>query len=357
MHCYAERMSKRLAGRYGYPADEPFKVTLHPEKLEEPLRWRKPQMVFVCSMGDLFHEDVPDDYIDRVFAVMALCPQHVFQLLTKRPERMRAWFKRFDAIGESVLGDSPVGAWLNGPYGSLLDLARELPGGNENWRQIPPEYEDGHCINRGYWFWIGDEPMQKIIPWPLPNLWLGVTAEDQRRADKRIPLLLQTPATVRFVSVEPMLGPVELANSDHNYLEGWETGLEHEYGCPGVGPYCESHCPVSVQVQTPKIDWVIVGGETGPGARPIHPDWARGLRDQCQAAGVPFFFKSWGEWAQIPHIYISDSDIGLSVNGDRHGYCSIHDKNCATMRRVGKKAAGRLLDGVGYSEMPERGAV
>ena len=186
-NCYAERMAFRLRGRCGYPDGEPFRVTLRPQRLEEPMRWRKSSMVFVCSMGDLFHDDVPDDFIHRVFATIGQCPQHTFIILTKRPKRMKAFIEDYYAY------ESPT------------------------------------------------------------NVWLGVTTENQEMADRRIPILLQIPAVVRFVSVEPMLGPVDLARG------------------------CE------------KIDWVICGGETGPNARPMHPDWVRSLRDQCQSAGVPFF--------------------------------------------------------------------
>lgn len=211
-HCYAERMSKRLAGRFGYPADEPFRVTLHTDRLEEPLRWRKPRTVFVCSMGDLFHEDVGDATIQQVFTRMKFAPRHTFIVLTKRADRMLA-----------VL------------------TAYSQPG----WGQF------GQCR----------------------NIWLGVTAENQQRADERIPLLLQCPAAVRFVSIEPMLGAVNILD----YVRGY-------------GRFQSSTA----------LDWIIVGGETGPGARPMQADWARSVRDQCKAASVPFFFKQMPKRAAIP---------------------------------------------------------
>ena len=232
-NCYAKRMANRLRGRCGYPADDPFRVTLHPEKLEEPLKWKKPRRVFVCSMGDLFHEQVPDEYIAKVWEVMSNASQHTFLVLTKRPQRMKDFLAR-------------LGWYIHD--------------------------RDGY-------------PMEAVLDeggkYTLKNVWLGVTAENQQRADERIPILLQIPAAVRFVSIEPMLGPVVIP-------EEWP-------------------------------DWVICGGETGPGARPIHPDWVRSLRDQCQVAGTPFFFKSWGEWAE---------------------------------HKVGKKKAGRLLDGRTWDEIP-----
>lgn len=229
-NCYAERMAKRLRGRCGYPADDPFRVTLRPERLEEPLRWRKPGMIFVCSMGDLFHDDVPFDFIDRVFKRINGSPQHDFLILTKRPERMREYFAR-----------------------SMKFLCAACQGTGCSY-----------CLDHGYQNW----EMK-----PYSNVWLGVTAENQEMADERIPILLQIPAAVRFVSVEPMLGDINIAG----YL-GW-NGLRRM----GDG--------LLYRWVAPKIDWVICGSETGPHARPAHPDWVRNLRDQCQAAGVPFFLK------------------------------------------------------------------
>ncbi len=271
-NCYAKRMSKRLAGRGGYPADDPFRVTLHMDKQDEPLKWKKPRRVFVCSMGDLFHKDVPTKFIIDCLSIMAEGYQHTFMLLTKRPKRMM-----------EILSHSTVAC--------------------DTWLQT----------SRG----VNAEP----APWPLPNVWIGVTAENQEQANKRIPILLQTPAVVRFVSVEPMLGPVSFRwalwepmkpNSINNQYDGLR-----------------------------RLDWIICGGETGPGARPMHPDWVRSLRDQCQEAGVPFFFKQWGEWtARCPQsISLANREMAF-----RHG---------TTFYKVGKKAAGRLLDSVEWSQYPE----
>lgn len=238
-HCYAERMARRLAGRYGYPeAPHHFDVTLHPERLDQPLRWKKPRMIFVCSMGDLFHEDVPDDFILQVWQVMFKARRHTFQVLTKRPGRMLAVVSEFE------------------------NLLREKP----------------------------------VI---LPNVWLGVTAENQEQADKRIPILLQTPAAVRFVSVEPMLGAVDIERYLLKPSSCSNCGAELPLRRKTVGPV--QPCPNCDQYMYEfkrGIHLVIVGGESGPRARPMHPDWARLLRDQCQAAGVPFFMKQMGTaWA------------------------------------------------------------
>jgi protein gp37 len=205
-NCYAERMAKRLAGRFGYPEQpDHFKVTLHPDKLDQPYKWKKPRMIFVCSMGDLFHFDVPDDYIEEIVDVIIDNPQHIFQILTKRPSFI--------------------------------------------W---PALFED------------------------VPNVWLGVTAENQQAADERIPWLLKTPAAVRFVSVEPMLGPVDLKRI--NYKPGY-----HRNYLSYFNPTAE------------RLDWVICGGETGPGARPMKAKWALDLSWDCAVAGVPFFFKKPGD--------------------------------------------------------------
>jgi protein gp37 len=240
-HCYAERMARRLAGRYGYPeAPHQFDVTLHEDRLEQPFSWRKPTTGFVCSMGDLFHRDVPDEWIDRVWATMLLCPQHTFQVLTKRAERLPRYLSRIE--------HDPDFPNTSLRYARVLQAARVIRAKRPDLLRVP----------------ISDPAIC-----PGRNIWLGVTAEDQLRADERIPLLLQAPAAIRFVSIEPMLGPVDLRQAHE---------MAYDHGVPA----------------TRRLSWVICGGETGPGARPVHPDWVRDLRDQCVAAGVPFFFKKWG---------------------------------------------------------------
>lgn len=295
-NCYAERMAFRLRGRCGYPDGEPFRVTLRPQRLEEPMRWRKSSMVFVCSMGDLFHPEVPFAYIERVFNIMLHAPQHTFLVLTKRPRTAKMFL-------------------------------------DPNLRSDVFKH------------------------WPLPNVWLGVTAENQEMADERIPILLQIPAAMRFVSVEPMLGPVDLTRVGGDWhghgridaLNGRRNIEEYifEYSLRWKTERCE------------KIDWVICGGETGPHARPVHPDWVRGLRDQCQSAGVPFYFKSWGEWVCRP--WSSDNGRkrelclgmdGTSVYAQVGHMMGFRKPGEALMVRVGKKAAGRLLDGRTWEEMP-----
>lgn len=256
-NCYAERMVSRFGDKIhgGFKPDPysdptPFsQVVSHPDRLGQPLAWRKPRRVFVCSMGDLFHENVPDGFIDKVFAAMALSPQHTFMLLTKRPQKMLEWFN------------------YNACCRDRQDRVSEA------------------CCD---YFQLDSEADDPTDCWPLPNVWLGVSAENQETADERIPLLLQTPAAIHFVSVEPMLGPVSLSLTTPEGVL-YNTLLREG----GLGENC------SRDTET-RLDGVICGGESGPGARPMHPDWARSLRDQCQAAGVPFFFKQMSRKAEIP---------------------------------------------------------
>jgi protein gp37 len=272
-HCYAMRMAARLEamgrGQYqgttkkvnGHPVWT-GRVNLAPDHiLRKPFSWNAPRMIFVNSMSDLFHEDVSDEEIDRIFVIMGLCGRHTFQVLTKRAERMR---------------DYMAGA-----------RARVLMRGLH-------DYAVGTVMHR------------LTADWPPPNVWLGVSAERQREADERIPHLLATPAAVRFLSAEPLLGPIQLHERlGDDWLASGKSGERRG------------------------LDWVIVGGESGPRARPMHPQWARDLRDQCQAAGVSYFFKQWGEWTPTNMI-----------SGE--------------YERVGKKAAGRRLDGRTWDEMPTR---
>ncbi len=248
-NCYAERMAPRLAGRFGYPEDDPFSVTLHPDRLNVPFHWRKPRRVFVCSMGDLFHEHVPDEFLHRVLDVIGRAEDHIFQVLTKRPDRMRSF------VSESNRLASPGMGWRFGG------------------------------------------------PFPLPNLWLGVSCEDQQTADERIPILLDTPAAVRFVSLEPLLGPIEFP-VDYNI--NW-LGEERHQDCEGCSstpvrgqPYCPGH-------DVGGIDWVIAGSESGSRSkrRACNIEWVRSIRDQCVDAGVSFFLKQLhvdGKKVSIPEL-------------------------------------------------------
>lgn len=281
-NCYAERMAVRHANNPQAPAEYARVITggrwngataLVESALNKPLRWRKPRMVFVCSMADLFHESVSPRALRLVFESMDRAPWHTYQILTKRPKRMRA----------------AVGAW----------------------------FADG----------------------VRPNWWLGVTAEDQEQADKRIPVLLDTPAAVRLVSVEPMLGPVNFECID--YPQAHE---QFAFRYPEVGTLDALRGLTMDDDPThPALDWIICGGESGPGARPMHPDWARSMRDRCDEAGVPFFFKQWGRLLpksqMMPGVHMGQDE----QPGPDNEYVPIQ-----------KHAVGyNLLDGVEHSERPE----
>jgi protein gp37 len=227
-NCYAEKFAERFRGVPIHPYEQGFDLKLWPERLDLPLSWKKQRMVFVNSMSDLFHRDVPDEFILKVFDVMSLAKHHIFQVLTKRAERMLAWTQ--EHFCSTTSGANGKGVWPS-------------------------------------------------------HVWLGVSIENQNYT-WRIQDLQKTPAHVKFLSIEPMLGPVSL---DLSILED--------------------------------IQWVIVGGESGPWARPMRPEWVIEIRKQCEKYRVPFFFKQWGTY-------------------DPYG------------RRVGKKAAGRLLDGRTWNEIP-----
>lgn len=242
-HCYAERDWARLSAnpKTRYYGREFGDVACHEDVLALPLRWTKPRRIFVNSMSDLFHQDVPDEFIERVLTTTVHAKQHTFQILTKRPERMRDVMRRWTE--------------MNGR--------------------------------------------------PQPNLWLGVSVEDQAAADERIPVLLETPAAVRWISAEPLLGPVS--------LDCW---------------------PIFGEDEKPMLHWVVAGGESGPKARPMHPDWVRSLRDQCAASDVPFLFKQWSS-----HV-----ETGCALPGH-------------PLREAGwnprEKKGGRLLDGKLHDGYPE----
>jgi len=328
-NCYAIRQAHRFSGpgkpyegltkRTAAGVNWTGKIRLVPEVLDEPLKWRNPERVFVNSMSDLFHSEVPDEFIDQVFAVMALAPQHTFQILTKRPERMLRYMNapdRDEAIGHTAM-------YLYEKFGGRGDcsLAAGLIHGPGRITNLPG---------------TTDHPKA----WPLPNVWLGVSVEDQRAADECIPLLLQTPAAVRFLSCEPLLGPVDLTR-----IPVYNVGALHNCdalrGYGGWGDFDRWNY---------RVHWVIVGGESGTGARPMHPDWVRSIRDQCLDAGVPFFFKQWGEWIPASQALTRQLEIGHTVSFRAENNRRVLDEE--TFFRVGKKAAGRLLDGRTWDEFP-----
>jgi protein gp37 len=351
-NCYASRDAKRFSG-----PDAPFeglvRINAAGERTDEwngqvhfiekhlldPLKWKpikeqtepeemagifhtRPRRIFVNSVSDLFHENVPDDWIDRIFAVMALCPQHIFQVLTKRPERMLRWFK-----------SGPRPSTMTCPRRNhILNVTDFMTRAGE----IAEKY-------RGLEIALAARLVHGEWKWPLPNVWLGVSVENQAAADERIPLLLQTPAAVRFVSCEPLLGPVRLDRIGEE-PEGYLNALAAVVHCDGRGTKSITG-----------LDWVICGGESGPGARPMHPDWARNLRDQCKAVGVPFFFKQWGEWAPCENGEVTPNPQDWDTPPPTHEFHGDDRPRCAqeVVYRIGKKAAGSLLDGREWKQFPE----
>lgn len=347
-NCYAESIARRFAGSKAFP--DGFDVTLHEDRIDQPYRWRKPARVFVNSMSDLFHQDVPDLFITRVFDVMEANPQHTFQVLTKRHARMRSFVQQREQHRREYavkFDDCPTEAMRNSP---AAQQARARAGR------------------------------------PPANIWLGVSVENQKWADVRIPALLDTPAAVRFLSCEPLLGPVWIGDY------AWQAcpccdGEGHDEACARCA---DSRCESG---HVHKLDWVIVGGESGPKARAMHPDWARGLRDQCAQDHVPFFMKQWGEWGPAEFIVrVCDPDVGwkgtaeelvaAKADSEARGATHVHTGNwyvedgerryhlhgighkpwslervglpdgTAAIRRWGKKRAGRELDGRIHDAFP-----
>lgn len=281
-NCYAKSFTERFEGTPGHYFETGFKVTLRPDKLDQPYRWTRPRRIFVNSMSDLFHPDVPFDFIGQVFSVMGYNDHHTFMVLTKRPARMLEFFEWYQDISKDPLTESTE-------------------------------------------------------PFTLPNVWLGVSVENQQAADERIPLLLQTPAAVRFLSCEPLLGAVDLNHITLQLSDAPERGKPAISISALRGWYGGDGDPA-------KIDWVIVGGESGSKARPMHPDWVLGLRDHCQAADVPFFFKQWGEWKETHPLRCNEPGIKDKpwINFDPD----------TSVCRIGKQAAGRELDGRTWEEFP-----
>ena len=315
--CYAMRLAgtrlKDHPSRKGLTDDSKAgpvwngQVRFNEKWLDQPIYWARPRKIFVCAHGDLFHESVPDEWIDQVFAVMALGPRHVFQVLTKRADRARKYIEVLSKAPDDRLHDAALQAGFSDEV--CCSIANWINGWSR-WQEAP---DDGNPLN-------GTVPR-----WPLSNIWLGFSAEDQRRFDERWEPMrpLAEAGWLIWCSAEPLLGKIDAAAA----LEG---GLR----------------------------WMVVGGESGPNARPMHPDWARSLRDQCQAAGVPFHFKQWGEWVtedQSPEDIVLPSvstEPWSTHRQDPETWEDIWEGDLTNVYRVGKKAAGRLLDGRTWDEIP-----
>ncbi|MET7713736.1 phage Gp37/Gp68 family protein [Streptomyces sp. NPDC005407] len=306
-NCYAETIAERFRGHAAFPNG--FDVQVRANKVNDPLTWRKPTRIFVNSMSDLFHNEIDQAWISDIFGVMAAARRHTFQLLTKRHARMR-----------TLLNDPAFVTNVR-----LRALGKGLPA--DQWQ------------------------------WPLPNLWLGVSVENQQWANIRIPALLDTPAAVRFLSCEPLLGPVDLKQAVRT------MGSERGHGLTASYVHADGCCR-----KFHGIDWVITGAESGRKARPAHPNWFRSLRDQCAAGNVAYFHKQNGEWADRTTL-TGDQRSAASIWDEKrvtyvhphdgrtqtHGQWGINDhlEGWACVQRVGKKAAGRQLDGVTHDQFPK----
>lgn len=382
-NCYAERFAARhvhnpqMAQAYAGLVDANGKWTgkINFNSSEKMYPHRVPgkgKRVFVGSMTDIFHPNCPTENHDKIFAsiladhIFANGHGHTFIILTKRPLAMQEYF----AAGPEAL----LRRWGKAGNGWII----VGDGDSETFE----EYADGQTIPQE--MTSPRDNLRQEYLWPLPNLWLGVTVCNQAEADAKIPLLLQTPAAKRFVSIEPMLGPVNLAavrqsnNSGDVFSVDALTGLwfRERRRKESRNDYMANQS--AAQQRLPALDWVICGGETGLGARPIHPDWVRSLRDQCQGAEVPFFFKSWGEWGAtairldtgLPSFGMFESFTHYCNKaptwmhkGDKlicpdghvptHGAKEGKSYPMCIVRRVGKKQAGRLLDEREWNEIPE----
>lgn len=294
-NCYAETMAQRF-----WKGRKFTDIKCHEERLEIPLHWKKPRLVFVNSMSDLFHEKVRFEFVQKVYNVMnnSIWKNHIFLILTKRPERAKKFYE-----------------WYNKLIVKKLNAFKT------------PEAAVRESIEK----------------YNFRNIWLGVSLENQETADERIPVLLDIPAAIRWVSIEPMLGEVDLT------FKSIVRNIIGNY----AGKYID------------KLDWVVLGGESGHKARPMHPEWARKVRDDCKTAGVPFFFKQWGEWIafsqsntlfserrKLKHIAINNE--GKTTNITNNNFMEV-DFSYKVCFRQGKKYTGRLLDGREYSEYPVNG--
>lgn len=324
-HCY----SSRLQPRFGMPAfneqrgDDAIEPFLDVDRLAQVLRRRTPERIFWCDMTDLFGAWVADAWIAACLGVMALTPHHTHMILTKRGERRRDFFAFHGGNYERNLA-----WWINAACDALATDHHKMTAGIRLRERTP-----------------------RVLP--LPNVWHGDSVEHQETADARIPLLLQTPAAVRFLSVEPLLEPVDLA------------------------PYLDfRHPPGDPQRMRRTLDWVIVGGESGPNARPMHPTWARDIRDQCVAAEVPYFFKQWGEHRGVEAVANHPDQDGVHfepgiplgsmdklARWEDDGTCRRPSPDVPVQEffrpgfysvKLGKKKAGRELDGRTWNQFPQQ---
>lgn len=324
--CYAEAIASRFCGpglafhgfaeKVGGKPHWTGRVEVMWDRLTDPLKWREPATIFALSMSDLFHEKLPVHEIATIYAVMVAAVHvrgHTFQVLTKRSERMR-----------KILNSAAFWDQVNAEAGAhVMEHTDPLNRTRGDARATLDEYGSDN---------------------PPPGIWLGVSVEDQKYADERIPDLLATPAAIRFLSCEPLLSAINLSGFHIGWWRCSACGAardpepDNPLGSDVPCGDCDNWGPLDIDGH--HLHWVISGGESGPNARPSHPDWHRSLRDQCAAAGVPYFFKQWGEWAPYDRSR-NDGAILATPNGLD-----------LPMQRFGKKLAGALLDGIEHKAMP-----
>ena len=307
-YCYAEKMAHRLQRMGQAKYSNGFIPACHPAELEKPFHWKKRRRIFVNSMGDLFDPAIPFEFIDRIMAVIALCPRHTFQVLTKQPARMQEYFARQIDWAEHL----SVVAFKGWGEEAACHVANAI----------------NNVLGAGY-----------NVGWPMGNLWLGVTVEDQSISDHRIPILLGTSAAVRFISIEPLLGPIHL----DRYLD-----IEAYWFNPDGSP--KEWRPTWPKKEK-TIDWVILGGETGNNVSPMNVYSAEAILRQVLAAEVPLFFKGWGEWCPTFPDHCTPEAKSLHKSAQFWFHNTINDRG-TIYTRYGKKISGAILDGHEWRQFP-----
>jgi protein gp37 len=310
-HCYAKTFAERFRGVPSHPYERGFDPRIAPDKLTEPLKWKKPRRIFVDSMSDLFHEAFEFDYIAACFGVMAAAWWHTHQVLTKRPDRAVEFF-----------------AWVEANHAKRY--------------RHPEIIEHAACVAQEHGqqeaadalFSAANDRVGRNV-WPLPNVWIGTSIANQTDADKNIPHLLQIPAVVRFLSAEPLLGPVDLAFCAPHVLDYDESNPAFVNAFSGMS-YHPRTCMTAPPTEGTSrgIQWVIVGGESGPHARPCNVEWIRSVVAQCKAAGVPVFVKQLGARPTLQAPLLEEwptARWGSDGLGTNMGRANLRDKKAGDM--------------------------
>lgn len=329
------------------------------EDLFKPLFWKKPCKIFVNSMSDLFYEKLTVEQIACIFAVFILAPQHQYMVLTKRAKRMSEILNSKEFVDKLHYVLQYVKWWYGTEIAARKNPALKKYPWSENEKIlefIRKYYDENKSFN-------GLDGPEKVMSYgelkgmlPLPNVFLGVSVEDQKAADERIQWLLATPAHTRFLSCEPLLGPLDLGHVKYGniYVDCMKK----------INVQCWNESQTACKVHTAKIDWVIVGGESGRYARPMNREWALKLRDACISNNVPFFFKQWGEWVSLDYLEVDAVDSTFFYENPKRDLIHVipNKRNPKLVHnweeplnisvKVGKKKAGRSLSGEYYNQFP-----